>query len=177
MSSRPDITNSNPWYSFAGIEFTVFTEAGEPAIDETTGGTAIIHVNADGGFDNKVKLPVGNYVVKETYVPEDAGYKLSTREYPVTLGTTWITVGVEMYFEQLTLHGASLVGSWAGVVPKAYSGTSPFGPSSTSCGSEPVARCTDSFAPPTRAARKTRRHFIPSRGGPLGGTDATSGTR
>ena len=82
VSASPSITNGNDCYSLAGAEFTFYNTSGSPVGTLTTNAS---------GVTGTLSLPVGDYTVKETKVPE--GY-LAAPDQTVTISamrTTTIT--------------------------------------------------------------------------------------
>ena len=75
-SSRTDMTDGNPCYSFAGATFVVKDSSGKTV--------ATLVADKNGNTPETGELPLGKYTVVETKAP--AGYKLNTN--PVTVDAT-----------------------------------------------------------------------------------------
>ena len=101
VSASPSITNGNDCYSLAGAEFTFYNTSGSPVGTLTTNAS---------GVTGTLSLPVGDYTVKETKVPE--GY-LAAPDQTVTISamrTTTITFADTPSFDP----AAMLVGKFDG---------------------------------------------------------------
>ena len=75
-SSKSDMTDGNPCYSFAGAEFAIKDKDGKTVATLTS--------DKNGNTPESIELPLGNYTVVETKAPD--GYKLNST--PVKVNAT-----------------------------------------------------------------------------------------
>lgn len=79
-SAKPEITNSNNYYSLVGAEYKIYKSKSDASSNKNSYGTLKIGSN---GWSNELKLKPGTYYVKETKAPK--GYALDTTVHEVSI--------------------------------------------------------------------------------------------
>ena len=89
-SSKPEVTNGDPDYSFEGIHYsfskspTDFSASGSNYIGYVTLDKNGVAYTENGSRTTLRNLPPGTYYVKESWIPSDCKYKLDKTVYKMT---------------------------------------------------------------------------------------------